>query len=127
MSVVLYRVSAVNIEVTTWEPATEKWAEYFFDLPSARHALDKHSREAAPDIITTEAALEEVLVERRSLEARTDYDDDDVPVLILRLGQLKILDSSVVDRWKAQPETIKTKIERLKQLKAERDAAASTP
>ena len=124
MSVILYRLSAVNIDEDTLKPATKKWVEYFWDPQSARHALDESSKD---DHSTVEASLEEILVERRSLEARSDYDDDDVPVFILRLGQLKILDTSLVDRYRAKAETIEAKIKRLKQLNAERNTAASTP
>jgi len=122
MSVVLYRVSVIGIDADTLEPATKKWIEYFLDAPSAREAFDEHCQDDDPEIINTEVSLEEVVVERSSIEAFSEVDDDLVPVLLLRLSQPIILDVSAVDRWQLDEETIKARIERLKQLLAQANA-----
>jgi len=51
------------------------------------------------------------------LVSRRDYDVDNVPVLILRLSQLKILNASLVERYQAKAETIETKMKRLKPVR----------
>lgn len=122
MSIVLYRVSVTSIDADTLEPAAKKWTEYFLHAPSAREAFSEHCRDDDPEIINTVVALDEVVVERSSIEALTEVDDEMEPGLVLRMGRSNVLESRAVERWQLDEETIAARIERLDQLLAQANA-----
>ena len=122
MSIVLYRVSVTSIDADTLEPATKKWIEYFLHAPSARDAFIEHCRDDDPEIINTVVAFDEVVVERSSIEAVSDVDDDLEPGLVLRMGRSNVLESRAVERWQLDEAAIAARIERLDQLLAQANA-----